>query len=108
MAIDLAQRLAPKRCALLIMECQEGVIGAAGLGALPEAVSRHGIVPRIAALADAARRVQVPVFYLNAARRADHLGTGNNCLLFALGRKSEPLVPGSPRQAVVAELAPQP
>jgi len=41
------------------------------------------------------------------ARRPDSAGTPANCLLLALGRRGEPLVPGSPRQAVVQELAPR-
>jgi len=108
MPIDLTSLLAPSQTALLVMECQEGVIGGGGkLGALAEAVRRHGVVERIRRLLEAARPARVRVFYLNAARRPDSAGAAANCLLLALGRKSEPLVPGSPRQTVVAELAPQ-
>jgi nicotinamidase-related amidase len=91
------------------MECQEGVIGAGGgrLGALGEAVARHGTVKRIGWLLDAARGAGARVFYLNASRRPDSAGTSMNCLLLALGRKSDPLVPGSPRHAVVGDIAPR-
>jgi nicotinamidase-related amidase len=107
MPLDLKQLLDPAHTAVLVMECQEGVIGGGGrLGALGEAVARHGTVARIRRLLDAARGAGVRVFYLNAARRPDSAGASANCLLLALGRKSEPLVPGSPRQAVVADLAP--
>lgn len=108
MALDLSQLLEPKHSALLIMECQEGVIGKSvgRLGALAEAVERHGIVPRIAALIAAARKAAVPIFYLTAARRLDQGGSAANCLLLALGRKGTPMVLGSPQQAVVSELTP--
>ncbi len=109
MPVDLQQLLDRKRSALLIMECQEGVIGAGSgrLNALGEAVASHGTVNRIATVVAAARRAQVPIFYLNASRRADSGGSTANCLLLALGRKGTPLVLGSPQQAVVAPLAPQ-
>ena len=108
MPIDLRQLLDPAHSAVLVMECQQGVIGrGANLGALAEAVERHGTVGNIRRVLDAARAAGVRVFYLNAARRADGAGSKANCALLALGRKSEPLVPGSARQAVVAELAPQ-
>lgn len=108
MPIDLKQLLVPQGCALLLMECQEGIIGSgARLGALGEAVARHGTVAHIGRVLAAARAVQVPVFYLTVARRADGGGATANCLLLALGRKGTPLVPGSPQQAVVQPLAPQ-
>jgi nicotinamidase-related amidase len=108
MPIDLKQLLDPARSAVLLMECQQGVIGrGAGLGALADAVERHGTVGNIRRVLDAARAAGVRVFYLNAARRADGAGSTANCALLALGRKSEPLVPGSPRQVVVSELAPR-
>jgi nicotinamidase-related amidase len=109
MPVDLKELLDPVRTAVLVMECQEGVIGGGGgkLGALGEAVSRQGTVANIRRLLDAARGAGARVFYLNASRRPDSAGTSANCLLLALGRKSEPLVPGSPRHAVVADLAPR-
>jgi len=107
MAVDLAALLDPKHCALLILECQEGVIGASGLGELPAVVQRQGTVGRIAAMAAQARRARVPVFHLLASRRADQGGSSANCRLLALGRKSEPLVVGSVRQAPVVALTPE-
>lgn len=104
---DLLQLLAPSHTAVLVMECQEGIVGnAATLGALGEAVRRHGTIGHIARVLAAARAARVPVFYLTVARRPDSAGASANCLLLALGRKGEPLLLGSPRQAVVAELAP--
>jgi nicotinamidase-related amidase len=108
MPIDLKSLLAPASTALLIMECQEGIVGeSAALGALGEAVQRHGTIGQLKRVLDAARAANVPVFYLTMARRPDSAGTPANCLLLALGRKGEPLVPGSARQAVVKELAPR-
>jgi len=108
MAIELKQLLDPTHAAVLVMECQEGVVGGGGaLGALGEAVQRHGTIAHIRRVLDAARAVRVPIFYLTVARRADSAGATANCLLLALGRKGEPLLPGSPRQAVVEALAPQ-
>jgi len=109
MPIDVASVLDPRHSALLIMECQEGIVGPASgrLNALGEAVARHGTIERIATLLPAARRAGVPVLYLNASRRADSAGSTANCLLLALGRKGTPLVLGSPQQTVVRPLAPQ-
>jgi nicotinamidase-related amidase len=101
--------LDPAHTAVLVMECQEGIVGSGGgkLGALGEAVERHGTIAEIRRVLDAARAVQVPIFYLTLARRADSGGAVANCLLLAIGRKGEPLLPGSPRQAVVTALAPR-
>ncbi len=106
MPVDLGELLHPSRAALLMMECQEGIIGGGKLNALADAVARHGIVERIATLLHAARRAQVPVFHCTMARRPDGGGAVANCLLLAAGRKGTPLLPGSPQQAVVAPLAP--
>jgi biuret amidohydrolase len=106
--VDLNALLAPPGAALLMMECQEGVVGeAGGLGALAEAVKRHGIIPRIASLLAAARRTRVPVFHCTMSRRPDGGGAATNCrLLAATAKRGMGLTPGSPQQAVVAALAP--
>ncbi len=107
MAIDLKELLAPKHSALLLMECQQGVIGSGGrMGALGEAVERNKTIAHIGRVLAAARTAKVPVFYLTVARRADNGGATANCLLLALGRKGTPLLPGSPQQAIVPALAP--
>jgi biuret amidohydrolase len=108
--VELKELLTPAHTALLLMECQEGIIGGGGggrLNALAEAVTRHRTIEQIGRVLAAARRAKVPVFYLTIARRADHGGATANCLLLALGRKGTPLLPGSPQQAVVKALAPQ-
>jgi nicotinamidase-related amidase len=106
--IDLAALLEPSRTALLLMECQEGIIGEGGtLSALADAVRRQGTVSQIARVLGAARQRGVPVFHCLMARRIDGGGAAANCLLLAATRKSErPLLPGSPQQAPVRALAP--
>ncbi len=108
MPLDLTALLAPDRSALLMMECQEGIVGGgARLGALAEAVARHRTIDHIARALGAARRARVPVFHCTASRRPDGAGAAANCLLLAATRKSDrPLVPGSPQHAIVAPLAP--
>ena len=108
MPVHLAALLEPSRTALLLMECQQGVIGDGGkLSALSDAVQRHGTVAQIERVLGAARGRGVAVFHCLMARRADGAGSAANCLLLAATRKSErPLLPGSPQQAPVAALAP--
>lgn len=109
MPVDLPALLAPDRTALLMMECQEGIIGGGSgrLSALGEAVQRHGTVAQIARVLGAARRARVPVFHCTMSRRPDGAGAVVNCLLLAAARKGgAPLLPGSPQQAVVAPLTP--
>lgn len=107
MPVDLQALLEPARAALLLMECQEGIVGGGGrLGALAEAVARHGTIPRIARLLVAARAACVPVFHCTVARRPDGGGAVVNCLLLAATKKGPGLLPGSPQQAVVEALRP--
>lgn len=108
MPVDLKTLVAPSTCAFLMMECQEGVIGETGLGELPAAVKRNGMVGNIRRLLSCARENRIPVFHLLAARRADHGGSSANCRLLAYGRKGEPLLDGIPRQRPVAGLEPHP
>lgn len=111
MAHELRSLLAPGTTALLLFECQEGIVGAlAGATPLAEAVRRHGTVDHAARLLAAARQAGAVVVHALAARRADGAGAVVNCRLLAAGRRSghPPLVPGSPQQAPVAALAPQP
>lgn len=109
MPIDLPALLAPAHSALLLMECQEGVIGSgAHLGQLAQAVARHGTVAQVARVLEAARRAGVPVFHCLMAQRPDRAGGTANCRLLALGRKGPAtLVAGSPGHAPVAPLAPR-
>ena len=109
MPVDLAGLLEPQRTALLMMECQEGIVGErAALGALGEAVRRHGTIGQIAGVLHAARAARVPVFHCTMARRPDGGGAVVNCLLLAATKKSSGpgLIPGSPAWQPVEALAP--
>jgi len=110
MPVDLPALLDPSHTALLMMECQEGVIGEAGtLGALADAARRHRTVDHIAGLLTAARRVRIPIFHCTMSRRADGGGAARNCLLLAAtARRGPGLLPGSREHAVVVPLAPEP
>ena len=61
------------RPALLISECQRGVIepGLSPFTTLAEQAAERGIVGKIAALAGAFRAAGLPVFHLHVAHRAD-------------------------------------
>ena len=109
MPLDLKALLAPSHTALLMMECQEGIIGSGGkLGALAEAVERHGTVGHIARVLGAARNAGAPVVHCTMSRRPDGGGAVANCLLLAAtAKRSVGLLPGSPAQAVVAPLTPR-
>jgi len=65
------------RCAVLVIELQndmvhESLVPQKGLGAaLAGQVQQRKILPRVAGLLAKARRVEVPVFYINVANRPD-------------------------------------
>jgi nicotinamidase-related amidase len=75
--IDLRPLLTPTRSALVINECQEGVIGSESeFPQLAEAIG--GMVTTIDRLARAARSVGVPVLHTVVDRRLDGRGTQHN------------------------------
>jgi nicotinamidase-related amidase len=107
--VDLKALLEPSRAALLMMECQEGIVGErAALGALGNAVRRHGTIGHVARVLHAARTAKSPVFHCTMGRREDGGGAVVNCRLLAATKKSPGpgLLPGSPQWAPVKELAP--
>jgi nicotinamidase-related amidase len=106
--VDLKALLDPRSAALLMMECQEGIVGQGGkLGALADAVARHGTIAHIARVLAAARRARVPVVHCTISRRPDGGGAAANCLLLAAtAKRGMGLVPGTPQHAVVPELTP--
>ena len=108
MPVDLKALLDPRSAALLMMECQEGIVGqGCKLGALADAVARHGTIAHIARVLAAARRARVPVVHCTISRRPDGGGAAANCLLLAAtAKRGMGLVPGSPQHGVVKELAP--
>jgi nicotinamidase-related amidase len=78
------------------------------LGALGEAVRRHGTIAQIAKVLHAARAARGAVFHCTMARRPDGGGAVVNCLLLAATRKGSgpALLLGSPQWQPVQELAP--
>jgi nicotinamidase-related amidase len=100
-AIELAELVDPAHTALVVNECQRGVIGDQSL--LPElARAAAAIVPNVAALAVAARRAGAQVIHTIAVRRADARGSNANARLFMATRRSpRPMVPGSPAAEIV-------
>jgi len=103
-ALDLKELLDPKHAALVTQELQRGVVG--DLSALPElARAARPVLPRVAALAAAARAAGVPVIHCTAERRADGLGANRNARIFGYMAKAKaPLLPGSDAAAIVPEL----
>jgi nicotinamidase-related amidase len=100
--IDLESLAAPGHTALVVQECQRGVIGdRSGLPALAEAAAGD-LVPNIARLAEAARQVGMPVIHCTAVRRSDGLGANHNARLFHhMARAEEMLLPGSEAAEIV-------
>ncbi len=108
MPLDQYALLDPRHTALLMMECQEGIVGGAGrLGMLSEAVARHGTIDHITRLLGVARQAGVRVVHCTMSRRPDGGGAAANCLLLAAtARRGMGLLPGSPEHAIVAPLTP--
>lgn len=106
MPVDLAEMLAPGRCAVLTMEIQRGVVG--DLSSFPElaaAVASCGLVPATARLLAAARGHGVPVVHCTAGFRADRQGSPANApLVTAMLRRPAHLLEGSAAVELVPEL----
>ena len=102
MPLDLSQLTAPSHTALLTVEVQTGVLDEAGaVPALAQAVAEGQVLARIAALADTARTVGVPVVHCTVERRPDGQGSAANCrLLAALSTGSGGFASGSKEAAV--------
>ena len=105
MPLDLATLLASASTALLIHECQRGVVGdLSGLPALAES-ARSGMLPAIGRLVVAARAAGVTVVHCTALRRPDARGGNTNARLFqAMLRTAHPMLPGSEAAEIVPEV----
>ena len=105
MPIDLHEILAPSQCALVMNECQSGVIGRhSNLPALAESAAK-GLIPKLAELCAAARRAGVLVVHGIAERRPDGRGANRNARLFQYAAKSPvQLTPGTEATRVVPEI----
>jgi len=94
------------RPALLVSEMQRGILDKemTTLGGLADQVAQRGVVGRIAKLAEACRRYDVPVVWCTVEPRADRIGTSGNSLLSHLVVTSA-LVAGTPSVDLVDGLS---
>jgi nicotinamidase-related amidase len=105
MPVDLRGALAPGHTAVLVIECQEGVLGARSpVAELARSVRESGLVDRLRDFLFRARAADVRVCHCTVAPRADGLGQLTNTPLGArtLGRS----VAGA--DAILPELGPEP
>ncbi len=102
---DIAILADPAHTALCVVECQNGVIGPeSSVPALAEAAA-GGLIPRVAALAAAARAAGVKVVHCVAMIHPDGWGANRNARLFGVARRSKmKQVPGSAAVEPVAEI----
>ena len=104
----LAELVAPAHTAIVTQELQGAVVGPnAGLAALAEEARREAL-PNIARLLPVARAAGVPVVHCLVQRRADGLGSNHNAKLFAIGRHSIAMEPGSEGATLLPEFGPEP
>jgi biuret amidohydrolase len=96
------------RCAVLVQELQEGVVGSgSGLPELARAARESGLVPNAQRVVDAARQVGVPVVHCTAETLLHGFGGNRNARLFAATRKSGmDIPPGSALVKPMGELGP--
>ena len=103
--MELREAIDPATTALVLQECQNGVIGElSALPALAEA-AKEGLIPNAAALAVAARTAGVRVVHCTAQHRTDGWGGNRNARLF----RAMPKMPvqqhvGTPAVEVVPEI----
>jgi nicotinamidase-related amidase len=100
----------PRSAALVISECQLGILDPAAsvMPALAAQAAERGIVARIAELARAFRVAGLPVVHCHIAHRPDLAGVKPNSLLGALAIKKRTLTAGTPATLPPPELAPHP
>lgn len=103
--MDLRDAIKPATTALVLQECQNGVIGElSALPALAEA-AKTGLIPNAAALATAARAAGVRVVHCTAQHRTDGWGGNRNARLFrAMPKMPVQLHVGTEAVEVVPEI----
>jgi len=107
MAIDLAALLTPSETALVLQECQRGVIGDVSMLPPLAAAARESLIPNLARLVPAARAAGARVVHCLATPRADGFGRNTNARLFTVLGKSRAEIPhgsGDP----IPEVTPEP
>src|SRR5262245_23950685 len=109
MPIDLRSLVDPAHTALVLQECQQGVIGRQS--ALPEIAraAERELIPNAARLARAARAAGARVIHCTAVLREDFFGLNQNARLFQHMRKAPTkLWPGTEAAKIVPEIAVEP
>ena len=100
--------LDPAHTAIVTQELQRAVVGPnTGLAALATEARRQAL-PNIARLLPAARAAGVQVVHCLVQRRADGRGSNHNAKLFAVGRHSVDIAPGSDGATLLPEFGPEP
>ncbi|MFW0785806.1 cysteine hydrolase [Gordonia sp. CPCC 206044] len=108
MSRSLAELVDPRHTAIITQECQGAVVGPdAGLKALADEARREAL-PNIGRLLKVARDAEVRVVHCLVQRRDDGLGSNHNAALFAVGRSSVSIAPGSPGASLLPEFGPEP
>jgi biuret amidohydrolase len=107
MPVDLTPYLDPASTAVVALEVQENLLlpekaMIPGLAAHAHAI---GLIDRLAALFQSARRIGVPILYVTDQRRADGLGAATNLMV---GRAMTGESRGLGHGPVVPQLTPQP
>jgi len=110
MPTDLADLVAPAHTGLVLFELQRGVVGDHhAMAALDARTADPDLLPRLAALAGAARAAGVRVVHCVVEWRADRAGTiVSSPLLGAMTKRPDHVLAGSPSAEIVPELAPRP
>jgi nicotinamidase-related amidase len=99
---------AGKRPALLISECQRGVIDPvlSDFPGLAEQVQLRGVLPRIARLADAFRAAGLPILHLHVVHRPGYVDLPRTSVIIARSTKQNRMIAGSEDVKSVPEVAP--
>jgi len=99
-----------RSAALVISECQQGILGDATsvTPGLARQAAERGIVARIAGLAEAFRAAALPVVHCHIEHRADLAGIRPNSLPAALTIKHRRMIAGTADTLPPPELAPRP
>ena len=107
MPIDLEPLIEPYQTAVVVFECQQGLLGEGSpLPGLADSAKQAGLLSHLAGLIERARSAGVRVVYVAVAKRPDGVGNPFNTPLERRIRTSG----GAPFDAgpVCAEVAPQP
>ena len=104
----LRDLLVPGRCAVLVQELQEGVVGPTSrLSALAEVVHESSLLLHAARVLGSARRTGVPVIHCTAESLPGGFGSNTNARLFVAARKlGMDNEPGSESVLPIGDLGP--